>query len=62
MKKILTCQWVAQMCELTGTYLLHQLIDIISKEDLGLYRDDSLGTVNNLSGPEEKNKQTNKQQ
>ena len=48
------------MWELTGTYLLHQLIDIISKEDLRLYRDDSLGTVNNLSGPEEKNKQTNK--
>ena len=42
----------AEVCELTGTYLLHQLIDIIPKEDLGLYRDDGLGTVNNLSGPE----------
>ena len=42
----------AEMCELTGTYLLHQLIDTISKEDLGVYRDDGLGTVNNLSGPE----------
>ena len=42
----------AKVCELTGTYLLHQLIDIIPKEDLGLYRDDGLGTVNNLSGPE----------
>ena len=42
----------AEVCELTGTYLLHQLINIIPKEDLGLYRDDGLGTVNNLSGPE----------
>ena len=49
----------AEVCELTGTYLLHQLIDISPKQDLGLYRDDSLGTVNNLSGPEKrKNKKT----
>ena len=41
-----------EVCELTGTYLLHQLIDIIPKEDLGLYRDDGLGSANNLSGPE----------
>ena len=40
------------MCELKGTYLLHQLIDIIPKEDLGLYRDDGLGTIYNSSGPE----------
>ena len=44
----------AEVCELTGTYLLHQLIDISPKQDLGLYRDDSLGTVNNLSGPEKR--------
>ena len=42
----------AEVCELTGTYLLHQLIDIIPKEDLGLYRDDGLGTIYTLSGPE----------
>ena len=53
MKKILTCLGCldgAEVCELTGTYLLHQLINI-PKEDLGLYRYDGLGTVNNLSGP-----------
>ena len=42
----------AEVCELTGTYLLHQLIDVIPKEDLGLYRDDGLGTIYNSSGPE----------
>ena len=42
----------AEVCELTGTYLLHQLIDIIPKRHLGLYRDDGLGTANNLSGSE----------
>ena len=26
----------AEVCELAGTYLLHQLINIIPKEDLGL--------------------------
>ena len=42
----------AEVCELTGTYWLHQLNDAIPKEDLGLYRDDGLGTVDNLSGLE----------
>ena len=46
------CLDVPEVCKLTGTYLLHQLIDIITKEDLRLYRDDCLGTVNNLSEPE----------
>ena len=41
-----------EVCELTGTYLLHQLIDIIPKKHLGLYRDDGLGTANNFSGSE----------
>ena len=51
-EKSVSCLDGAEVFELTGTYLLHQLIDIIPKEDLGLYRDDGLGTVNNLSGPE----------
>ena len=42
----------AEVCELTGTSLLHQLIDIIPKEDLGLNKDDGLGTIYNSSGPE----------
>ena len=39
----------AEVCELRGTYLLHQLFDIISKEDLGSI---GLGTIYNSSGPE----------
>ena len=47
-EKSVGCLDGAEVCELAGTYLLHQLIDIILKEDLGLYRDDGLGTVNSL--------------
>ena len=42
----------AEICELTGSYLLHQLSNIFDKESVGLYRDDGLGVLKNLSGPE----------
>ena len=45
------CQDGAEICELIGTYLLYQ-INVISKENIGLYRDDGLGIFRNISGPE----------
>ena len=42
----------AEICELTGSYLLHQLSNIFDKESVGLYRDDGLGVLKSLSGPE----------
>ena len=46
------CLDEAEVCELAGTYLLHQLINIIPKEDLGLQRDDGLGTCQDLKKKE----------
>ena len=42
----------AEICELTGSYLVHQLSNIFDKESVGLYRDDGLGVLKSLSGPE----------
>ena len=42
----------AEICELVGIYNLHQLKNVIRKESAGLYRDDGLGILRNLSGPE----------
>ena len=35
-----------------GIYNLHQLKNLIRKENAGLYRDDDLVILRNLSGPE----------
>ena len=35
-----------------GIYNLHQLKNVIRKENAGLYRDDGLGILQNLSDPE----------
>ena len=42
----------AEICELIGSYLLYQLSNIFDKESVGLYRDDGLGVLKSLSGPE----------
>ena len=42
----------AEICELVGIYNLHQLKSVMRKENVGLYRDDGLGILRNLSGPE----------
>ena len=42
----------AEICELIGTYLLYQINNVILKENIGLHRDDGLGTFRNMSGPE----------
>ena len=41
----------AKICELVGIYNFYQLKSIIRKENAGLYCDDGLGVLQNLSGP-----------
>ena len=42
----------AEISELMGIYNLHLLKSTIRKENVGLYHDDGLGVLQNLSGPE----------
>ena len=44
----------AELCELTGLYILHLLGNELGKENLGLYRDDGLACFKKSSGPESK--------
>ena len=41
----------AEICELVGLFLLHELSTIIPKDLTGLYRDDGLAILRNSSGP-----------
>ena len=41
----------AEICELVGLYLLHELNKTIKNQHLGLYRDDGLAIINSKSGP-----------
>ena len=41
----------AEICELVGLYLLDKLLSLIGSKNIGLYRDDGLGAINNSSGP-----------
>ena len=40
----------AEVCEMVGLFLLHQLEQVIPKQNIGLYRDDGLAVVEN-NGP-----------
>ena len=40
----------AEICELVGLYLLHELNKTIKNQHLGLYRDDGLAIINSKSG------------
>ena len=42
----------AEVCELVGVYILSLLANRVDKEDTGLYRDDGLVIVPNLTGPQ----------
>ena len=42
----------AEICELVGTYIQSKSTNITNKEEVGLYRDDSLGIFKNISRPE----------
>jgi hypothetical protein len=46
------CYDGAEVCEIVGTFILNKLKNIIDIKDLGLYRDDGLGILRNLSGPD----------
>ena len=42
----------AEVCQLVGTFLLSKVIEVVDKADIGLYRDDGLGVLRNIGGPE----------
>ena len=42
---------VAEIFELVGLYLPDKLSTLIGRENVGLYRNDGLATINNSSGP-----------
>ena len=42
----------AEVCELVGAFLLSELSEVVDSRDLGLYRDDGLGVMRNIGGPE----------
>ena len=42
----------AEVCELVGLYILHNLGNKYGKENIGLYRDDGLAAFNKTSGPQ----------
>ena len=46
------CYDGAEVCEVTGSYILYLLSNILHKNQSGLYRDDGLASVENISGPE----------
>ena len=45
------CYDGAEKCESIGIYLLYQIYNVISKENIGLYIDNGLGIFRNMSGP-----------
>jgi hypothetical protein len=42
----------AEVCELVGLYLLHQVKSAFPNISFGLYHDDGLGYYKNMPGPE----------
>ena len=43
----------AEVCDLTGLYILSKIKTVFENQnDIGLYRDDGLGILRNLSGPQ----------
>ena len=48
----MSCFHRAEICELVKIYKLRQLKNVIRKENAGLYRDDDLGILRDLSSPE----------
>ena len=44
------------VCDIAGSYILNLLCNIVDKDLVGLYRDDDLAIVRNLSGPETERK------
>ena len=46
------CYDGAEVCQLVGSYLLKKVLNIVDKKYIGLYRDDGLAILQNLSGPQ----------
>ena len=46
------CYNDAEVCDIVGSYILNLLCNILDKDLVGLYRDDDLAIVRNLSGSE----------
>ena len=46
------CYDGAEVCEIVGCFMLNELSSVIKKDLAGLYRDDGLGILKNLSGPD----------
>ena len=46
------CYNGAEVCEIVGSYILNLLHNILDKDFAGLYKDDGLTILRNLSGPE----------
>ena len=46
------CHGSAKVCEIAGSYILNLLANILDKDLVGLYGDNGLAIVRNLSGPE----------
>ena len=44
----------AEVCELVGIFMLHNVSKIYNKNNLGLYRDDGLGVFKNIMVPKQK--------
>ena len=42
----------AELCELVGSFLLHQLSNKYNEKSIGLYREDGLAVFKNKSGPQ----------
>ena len=51
------CYDEPEVCELVGSYLLKKVSNIIDKKSVGLYRNDGLAILQNLSGPQIEQKQ-----
>ena len=41
----------AEICEFVGLFLLDRLASVLGKKNVGLYRDDGLAVLRNISGP-----------
>ena len=50
------CYDGAEVRKLVGSHLLSKLLNAVDKESVGLYRDDGLSVLQNLSGPQREHK------
>ena len=60
---LMGCHDGAEICELAGTFILNKITPIMQEQNnVGLYRNDGLGTFRNLSRPniERKKKRSSK--